>query len=45
MKKQSYLPIEQFLLVSVPGYREPDPVPKALMAAAALFLLTALLAL
>jgi hypothetical protein len=44
-KLSIYLPIEQFLLVSMPGYREPDPVPKALMAAAALFLLTALLTL
>ena len=38
-----YLPIDQFLKLSVAGHREPDPVPKALFAAAFFFVISAIL--
>lgn len=43
-KRIKHLPLNRFLLVTTVGYRQPDPVPKELMAAAILFLVTALIA-
>jgi hypothetical protein len=45
MKKITYIPIEQFLMISKVGHRGPDPVPKYLFLAAVLFVFAAAMSL
>jgi len=37
-----HMPLKRFLLVTQAGHRQPDPVPMELLAAAVLFVITAL---
>lgn len=43
-KRITHLPLEQFILTVSAGYRQPDPVPMVLYAAAFLFVVSALMA-
>jgi hypothetical protein len=45
MKKITYIPIDQFLMISKVGHRGPDPVPKYLFLAAVLFVFAAAMSL
>jgi hypothetical protein len=42
--RNTNLPINKFLLLTMVGHRQPDPVPRELVLAALLFVVTALMA-